>query len=79
LAKFADIEACVWLEEALKEFDGILVVISHSQDFLSGVCTNNIHMQNRKLKLYTGNFNQYIQTRSELEENQMKQYRWEQY
>ncbi|XBI69416.1 hypothetical protein VPH35_064126 [Triticum aestivum] len=73
-----DLEACVWLEETLKKFDRILVVISHSQDFLNGVCTNIIHMQNRKLKLYTGNFDQYVQTRSELEENQMKQYRWEQ-
>ncbi|KAG9441860.1 hypothetical protein H6P81_017714 [Aristolochia fimbriata] len=73
-----DLEACVWLEETLKKFDRILVVISHSQDFLNGVCTNIIHMQNKKLKLYTGNYDQYVQTRSELEENQMKQYRWEQ-
>ncbi|RLM97914.1 ABC transporter F family member 1 [Panicum miliaceum] len=73
-----DLEACVWLEETLKKFDRILVVISHSQDFLNGVCTNIIHMQNKKLKLYTGNYDQYVQTRSELEENQMKQYKWEQ-
>ncbi|KAH9700414.1 hypothetical protein KPL71_024685 [Citrus sinensis] len=64
--------------ETLKNFDRILVVISHSQDFLNGVCTNIIHMQNKKLKFYTGNFDQYVQTRSELEENQMKQYKWEQ-
>jgi ATP-binding cassette subfamily F protein 2 len=74
----ADLEGCVWLEETLKKFDRILVVISHSQDFLNGVCTNIIHMQNKKLKLYTGNYDQYVQTRCELEENQMKQYRWEQ-
>ncbi|XP_048325268.1 ABC transporter F family member 1 [Ziziphus jujuba] len=73
-----DLEACVWLEETLKKFERILVVISHSQDFLNGVCTNIIHMQNKKLKIYTGNFDQYCQTRAELEENQMKQYKWEQ-
>ncbi|XAR59710.1 Adenosinetriphosphatase [Bertholletia excelsa] len=73
-----DLEACVWLEETLKKFDRILVVVSHSQDFLNGVCTNIIHMQNRKLKPYTGNYDQYVQTRAELEENQMKQYKWEQ-
>ncbi|QCD88141.1 ABC transporter F family member 1 isoform X1 [Vigna unguiculata] len=73
-----DLEACVWLEESLKKFERILVVISHSQDFLNGVCTNIIHMQSKKLKLYTGNYDQYVQTRSELEENQMKQYKWEQ-
>jgi ATP-binding cassette subfamily F protein 2 len=68
----------VWLEETLKKFERILVVVSHSQDFLNGVCTNIIHMQNRQLKFYTGNYDQYCQTRAELEENQMKQYRWEQ-
>ncbi|CAA3005674.1 ABC transporter F family member 1 [Olea europaea subsp. europaea] len=73
-----DLEACVWLEEMLKKFDRILVVVSHSQDFLNGVCTNIIHMQNKSLKIYTGNYDQYVQTRSELEENQMKQYKWEQ-
>uniref|UniRef100_A0A6N2KZP4 ABC transporter domain-containing protein n=1 Tax=Salix viminalis TaxID=40686 RepID=A0A6N2KZP4_SALVM len=73
-----DLEACVWLEETLKNFERILVVVSHSQDFLNGVCTNIIHMQNKKLKIYTGNYDQYAQTRSELEENQMKQYKWEQ-
>ncbi|CAO2814331.1 unnamed protein product [Amaranthus hypochondriacus] len=73
-----DLEACVWLEENLKNFNRILVVVSHSQDFLNGVCTNIIHMQNKKLKFYTGNYDQYVQTRSDFEENQMKQYKWEQ-
>lgn len=73
-----DLEACVWLEENLKNFNRILVVVSHSQDFLNGVCTNIIHMQSKKLKIYSGNYDQYCQTRSELEENQMKQYKWEQ-
>ncbi|CAK9858203.1 unnamed protein product [Sphagnum jensenii] len=73
-----DLEACVWLEETLKKFERILVVVSHSQDFLNGICTNIIHMQNKQLKFYTGNYDQYCQTRAELEENQMKQYRWEQ-
>lgn len=73
-----DLEACVWLEDTLKNFNKILVVVSHSQDFLNGVCTNIIHMQSKKLKFYTGNFDQFCQTRRELEENQMKQYKWEQ-
>ncbi|KAG8147765.1 putative ATP-binding cassette sub-family F member 2 protein, partial [Naja naja] len=47
-------------------FKRILVLISHSQDFLNGVCSNIIHLHNRKLKYYT------------LEENQMKRFHWEQ-
>uniref|UniRef100_A0A3B3UK60 ATP-binding cassette, sub-family F (GCN20), member 2b n=1 Tax=Poecilia latipinna TaxID=48699 RepID=A0A3B3UK60_9TELE len=56
----------------------ILVLISHSQDFLNGVCTNIIHLHQRKLKYYTGNYDQYVKTRAELEENQMKRFNWEQ-
>uniref|UniRef100_A0A8D0H6V3 ATP binding cassette subfamily F member 2 n=1 Tax=Sphenodon punctatus TaxID=8508 RepID=A0A8D0H6V3_SPHPU len=37
----------------LGRFKRILVLISHSQDFLNGICTNIIHMHNRKLKYYT--------------------------
>lgn len=73
-----DLDACVWLEEELKSFKRILVLVSHSQDFLNGVCTNIIHMHNRKLKYYTGNYDQYVKTRLELEENQMKRFNWEQ-
>lgn len=73
-----DLEACVWLEDALKNFKRILLMVSHSQDFLNGVCTNIIHMHQKKLKYYTGNYDTYIRTRAELEENQMKKYKWEQ-
>lgn len=73
-----DLDACVWLEQYLSSYKRILVIISHSQDFLNGVCTNIIHMNQRKLYYYGGNYDQYIQTRLELEENQMKKYNWEQ-
>lgn len=56
----------------------ILVLISHSQDFLNGVCTNIIHINKKRLKYYTGNYDAFIRTRMELLENQMKQYNWEQ-
>merc|ERR1712117_906267 len=52
--------------------------LSHSQDFLNGVCTSIMHMDLRKLKIYGGNYDQFIKTRSEQVEAQMKQYNWEQ-
>ena len=51
-----DLEACVWLEDTLKKWKRILLMVSHSQDFLNGVCTNIIHMQQKKLKYYSGMF-----------------------
>ena len=49
-----DLEACVWLEETLKGFKRILLMVSHSQDFMNGICTNIIHMHQKKLKYYGG-------------------------
>ncbi|UXI23025.1 U5 small nuclear ribonucleoprotein component [Sarcoptes scabiei] len=73
-----DLDACVWLEEELKTYKRILVIVSHSQDFLNGVCNNIIHLDKRQLKYYTGNYDAFVKTRLELLENQMKRYNWEQ-
>lgn len=62
----------------MKEYKRILVIISHSQDFLNGVCTNIVNMTQKRLKYYTGNYEAFIKTKSEQEENQMKQYNREQ-
>jgi len=73
-----DLDACVWLEEELKHYKTILLLISHSQDFMNGVCTNTIHLHQEVLQYYGGNYDTFIRTREELLENQMKQYNWEQ-
>lgn len=69
-----DLEACVWLEEYLKKWDKTLILVSHSMDFLNGVCTNMIDMRMKKLIYYGGNYDSYIKTRSEQETNQQKAY-----
>lgn len=69
-----DLEACVWLEEYLKKWDKTLILVSHSMDFLNGVCTNMIDMRMKKLTYYGGNYDSYIKTRSEQETNQQKAY-----
>merc|ERR1719457_121394 len=73
-----DLEACVWLEEELKNYPTILLIISHSQDFLNGVCNNILHLELKQLKTYGGNYDTFMRTKMELEEAQMKQYNWEQ-
>lgn len=74
-----DMEAVIWLEDYLSKWNKILLLISHSQDFLNNVCTHTIHFTHKqKLEYYDGNYDQFVKTKSELEENQMKQYAWEQ-
>lgn len=74
-----DMEAVIWLEDYLSRWNRILLLVSHSQDFLNNVCSHMIHFTNRKrLTYYDGNYDQFIKTKREKEENQLKQYKWEQ-
>jgi ATP-binding cassette subfamily F protein 2 len=73
-----DMEAVVWLEDYLSKWKKILLMISHSQEFMNGVCTNIIDLTQRKLVYYTGNYDTYVKTKAEKEENQMKKFQWEQ-
>ncbi|KAH8909218.1 hypothetical protein BR93DRAFT_876803 [Coniochaeta sp. PMI_546] len=73
-----DLEACVWLEEYLKKWDRTLVLVSHSEDFLNGVCTSIIDMRGKALQYYGGNYDTYVKTRAEHETNQMKAYQKQQ-
>ncbi|KAK4917046.1 ABC transporter ATP-binding protein arb1, partial [Elasticomyces elasticus] len=69
-----DLEACVWLEEYLKKWEKTLILVSHSMDFLNGVCTTMIDMRAKQLMYYGGNYDSYMKTRSEQEVNQQKAY-----
>eukprot|EP00919_Chromeraceae_sp_WS-2016_P039737 GHVR01094685.1.p1 GENE.GHVR01094685.1~~GHVR01094685.1.p1 ORF type:complete len:588 (+),score=129.68 GHVR01094685.1:77-1840(+) len=74
-----DLEACVWLEEYLSCWDRCLIVNSHSQAFLNAVTTMTINITAKKtLHTYTGNYESFLQTKGELEVNQMKQFKKEQ-
>jgi ATP-binding cassette subfamily F protein 2 len=73
-----DMEAVIWLEDYLSKWKKILLLISHSQEFMNEVCTNIIDLRQKKLHYYTGNYDTYVKTKEEKEENQMKRYNWEQ-
>ena len=57
-----DLSACVWLEHYLAKYDKCLLCVSHSQDFLNGVCTHIIRLSNKTLSYYTGDYDTYQKT-----------------
>jgi len=73
-----DLEACVWLEEYLATYKKILIVVSHSQDFLNGVCTDMMVLQQKKLRYWSGNYDSYVTTRTEQDTNTIKLYKKQQ-
>lgn len=73
-----DLEACVWLEDYLSKYDKCLIIISHSEDFLNGVCTHTIWLTEQKLNYYTGNYTTFRKTVEEERVIQQRKYEKEQ-
>ena len=74
---YLDLEGALWLEARLKKYPATALIISHDREMLNEVCTHILHLSNRKLELYTGNYDTFEKTRAEklrlLEANKAKQ------
>lgn len=75
-----DMEAVLWLEEYLSNWDKILFFVCHSQDFMNEVCTHivRLDMTYKKLRYFSGNYDTYVQTRRNQNMVQMQKYDAEQ-
>jgi ATP-binding cassette subfamily F protein 3 len=51
-----DLDAVLWLEGWLKSYPGTLIMISHDRDFLDAVVGNILHIESRRMTLYSGNY-----------------------
>lgn len=52
-----DLNAVLWLDDYLQNhFSNTLMVVSHDQDFLDSVCTDIIHLDQKQLFYYRGNY-----------------------
>jgi ATP-binding cassette subfamily F protein 3 len=60
-----DLDAILWVEEWLKRYSGTLLVISHDRDFLDGVVTTILHIDQRKLRRYTGSYSAFETQRAQ--------------
>ncbi len=59
-----DLDAILWLEDWLKRYRGTLVIISHDRDFLDGVINTIVHIDDRKLVRYSGNYSAFERQRA---------------
>ncbi|MDW2981810.1 MAG: ATP-binding cassette domain-containing protein [Rhodanobacter sp.] len=60
-----DLDAVLWLEEWLRRYQGTLLIISHDREFLDGVITHTLHLNDGKARLYTGNYSAFERLRAE--------------
>jgi ATP-binding cassette subfamily F protein 3 len=60
-----DLEATLWLENFLKSYPAMMVVISHERDLLNNVVDHILHLEGGKTTLYTGGYDSFERQRAE--------------
>jgi len=67
-----DITTIYWLQNYLHNTKRSVLMVTHDRWFLDAVCTNIYELARNRLKLYTGNYSQYLEkkeTEAEIEAN----------
>ncbi len=65
-----DLDAIVWLESFLKRYSGTLLIISHDRDFLDETTDHTLHIEQKTLNQYRGNYSAFETLRAQRLEQQ---------
>ena len=60
-----DFEAVTWLESYLQQYPGTFIIISHDREVLNKTVTHIAHLDQLKLEMYTGNYDQFETRRAQ--------------
>lgn len=66
-----DINTIRWLEDVLNERNSTMIIISHDRHFLNQVCTHMADMDYGTLKVYPGNYDEYMLASSQARAQQL--------
>ena len=67
-----DIQTIYWLQNYLHDTDRTVLMVTHDRYFLDAVCNNIFELFRARLKLYQGNYSDYLEKKeieAEIEEN----------
>lgn len=56
-----DLETSDWLKEFLKKYPKSFILISHDRDFLNSTINYVLHLKNKHITKYTGNFDTFLE------------------
>lgn len=73
-----DLDAVIWLERWLVNYQGTLVLISHDRDFLDPIVNKILHIEHQKLNEYTGDYSSFEVQRATKLAQQAAMYRQQQ-
>lgn len=60
-----DLDTMYWLENWIKSYQGTLILISHDRDFIDAIIDEIVHVENKQLNYYKGNYTAFERIRAE--------------
>ncbi|AXG68234.1 putative ABC transporter ATP-binding protein YheS [Kordia sp. SMS9] len=66
-----DIESIIWLEQFLKTFPGVVIIVSHDKMFLDNVTNRTIEISLGRIYDYNKPYSKYLVLREEIREQQL--------
>ncbi|WP_159800124.1 ribosomal protection-like ABC-F family protein [Flavobacterium sp. MK4S-17] len=66
-----DIESIIWLEQFLRNYPGVVVIVSHDKMFLDNVTNRTIEISLGKIYDFNKPYTQYLDLRHEIREKQL--------
>ncbi len=67
-----DIESIIWLENFLKNYSGVVVLVSHDKMFLDNVTNRTIEISLGKIYDYNKPYSQFLELRGDIKEKQLQ-------
>jgi len=65
-----DINTIRWLENVLNSYQSTMIIISHDRHFLNAVCTHMADLDYREIRIYPGNYDDYMLASTQARERQ---------
>lgn len=66
-----DIDTIRWLQEVLNQRNSTMIIISHDRYFLNSVCTHMADLDYGELKIFPGNYDEYMMAATQAREQMM--------
>jgi ATPase subunit of ABC transporter with duplicated ATPase domains len=61
-----DLDSVHWLQDYLREYEGVLIVISHDRHFLNSVCTHTADIDYETIIMYVGGYDDMVLAKTQI-------------
>ena len=63
-SNYLDLEGSIWLEAYISKYPSTIIIISHDRALLNNSVNSILHLEDKELHLYTGNYETFAKTRA---------------